>query len=304
MQLKLQQMQNKGGKSMDNEKLNNEELNEEVMEETTEEIVDEITEESADDAEAIGEISEVEVMDSLEESEEDSDVEEIDAESMEIIDGSKKILGKKIAVIAGGAVALALIVFFILLNLGVVNPYEDGYIDITGETLEDMADQSGYSVKEYKKRFELPFFMPKSTNVNAAGNHVTLKAYSKLSGMTIDEIKEQNGFSDDVTEKTTIGDASGNVKLSVMLGIDTDDKESAQQTFDSFKEFYGLGKEVTLDTLYKDVRLQIDEKSRENHLEELKEQEELKKKLEESQKESEEKEDSEDVEEETESDAE
>ena len=289
---------------MDNEKLNNEELNEEVMEETTEEIVDEITEESADDAEAIGEISEVEVMDSLEESEEDSDVEEIDAESMEIIDGSKKILGKKIAVIAGGAVALALIVFFILLNLGVVNPYEDGYIDITGETLEDMADQSGYSVKEYKKRFELPFFMPKSTNVNAAGNHVTLKAYSKLSGMTIDEIKEQNGFSDDVTEKTTIGDASGNVKLSVMLGIDTDDKESAQQTFDSFKEFYGLGKEVTLDTLYKDVRLQIDEKSRENHLEELKEQEELKKKLEESQKESEEKEDSEDVEEETESDAE
>ncbi len=294
---------------MDNEKLNNEELNEEIVEETvTEEIEEAVAEPTEEAAESVDEMTAETVEDDGQEATDVADELAEDAEpacdAVEIADNSKNGTVAKIAAIAGGAVVLALIVFFALLNLGIVNPYEAGYVDITGETLEDMADQSGYSYKEYKKRFELPFFMPKSTNVNAAGNYVTMSAYSKISGMTIDEIKEQNGFGDDVTEKTTIGEASGNLKLSTLLGLDDVDEETAKSTFEGFKEFYELGDEVTLDTLYKDIRMTIDEKTRQNRLEEQKEQEEAQKKLEEESKETEQDEETDTETEEVDTDAE
>lgn len=288
---------------MDNKKLNNEEL--EVTEETTEEVVEEVAEDTEEVAETVEEevIEETEVEGIAEVTEDAETVEEdevtivqiwqcpecetvcddavcsvcgaecelieIEATAGEITEGPRKNIGA----IIGGVVAVVVALAAILWYFGIINPYEIGYVDVSGVTLEELADQSGYSLKEYKKVNGLSWLMPKSTNENAVKNNIKVKTTIAQSGMAFEDFKEYYGWGDDITENSTVGKALGATKLSVILGTKDMEADMASQTLASFKEFYGFGDEVTLDTLYKDVRVAIDKKTRETRIEQEKEAE-------------------------------
>lgn len=286
---------------MDNEKLNNEDLEiteetAEIAEETTEEVVEDVAvdevaeeiveeetvEEIAQDAEAVGE-DEVTIVQIWQCPEcetvcddavcsvcgAECELIEIEATAGEITEGPRKNIGA----IIGGVVAVVVALAAILWYFGIINPYEIGYIDVSGITLEELADESGYSLKEYKKVNGLSWLMPKSTNENAVKNNIKVKTTIAQSGMAFEDFKEYYGWGDDITENSTVGKALGETKLSVILGTKDMEEDMANQTLTSFREFYGFGDDVTLDTLYKDVRVAIDKKTRETRIEQEKEAE-------------------------------
>lgn len=291
---------------MDNEKLNNEETVEEVVEETVEteeaveetvaeetveeeaveETVEEIVDEPAEISEAVEEIAEEEAVNIVQIWQcpkceticddsvctvcgEQCELIEIEATAGEIDDAPRKNIGA----IIGGAVAAVIVLVAALWYFGVINPYEIGYVDVSGVTLEDLADQSGYSLKEYKKVNGLSWLMPKSTNENAVKNNVKVKTTIAQTGMTFEDFKEYYGWGDNITENSTVGKALGETKLEIILGVKGAEKDVAEKTLASFKEFYGFGDDVTVDTLYKDVRVAIDKKTRETRIEQEKEAE-------------------------------
>lgn len=285
---------------MDNEKLTNEELEttettEEVVEEAVAEEVVEETEVAEETGEVAEEVSEDDAEEEAEEVSEEAEVTivqiwqcpdceticdesvcnvcgaecelvEIEATAGEITEGPRKNLGA----IIGAAVAAVVVILAALWYFGVINPYEIGYVDVTGTTLKDVADQSGLSIKEYKKINGLSWFMSKYTNENAVTNNVKVKTVIANSGMKFEEFKDHYGWNDSITENSTVGEALGETKLEVILGVKDVEKEIATQTINSFKEFYGFGEEVTLDTLYKDVRVAIDKKTKEARIEQEK----------------------------------
>ncbi len=281
---------------MDNEKLNNEETVEEVVEETVteetveevaeEEIVEEIVDEPAENSEAVEEIAEEEAVNIVQIWQcpkceticddsvctvcgEQCELIEIEATAGEIDDAPRKNIGA----IIGGAVAAVIVLVAALWYFGVINPYEIGYVDVSGVTLEELADQSGYSLKEYKKVNGLSWLMPKSTNENAVNNNIKVKTTIAQTGMAFEEFKEYYGWGDNITENSTVGEALGETKLEIILGVKGAEKDVAEKTLASFKEFYGFGDDVTVDTLYKDVRVAIDKKTRETRIEQEKQAE-------------------------------
>ena len=292
---------------MDNEKLNNEETVEEVVEETVEteeaveetvaeetveeesveETVEEIVDEPAEISEAVEEIAEEEAVNIVQIWQcpkceticddsvctvcgEQCELIEIEATAGEIDDAPRKNIGA----IIGGAVAAVIVLVAALWYFGVINPYEIGYVDVSGVTLEDLADQSGYSLKEFKKINGLSWLMPKSTNENAVSNNIKVKTMIKNNrNMNFEDLKEYFEWGDNITENSTMGKARGETKLSIMLGIKGMEEDVANQTFAAFKKDYGFGDDVTLDTLYKDVRVEMDKKRRETRLEQEKEAE-------------------------------
>lgn len=262
-------------------------VEEPVAEETVEEeIVEEMIDEPAEPEEAVEEIAEEEAVNIVQiwqcpECETvcddavcsvcgaECELIEIEATAGEITEGPRKNIGAIIGGVAAVVVALAAILWY----FGIINPYEIGYVDVSGVTLEELADQSGYSLKEYKKANGLSWLMPKSTNENAVKNNIKVKTTIAQSGMTFEDFKEYYGWGDDITENSTVGKALGETKLSVILGVKDMEEEMANQTLTSFREFYGFGEDVTLDTLYKDVRVAIDKKTRETRIEQEKEAE-------------------------------
>ncbi len=244
---------------MDNEKLNNEEIVEEEVTETTEAVVEEAATETVKEAaetieETVAETDEV--IEEIVEATEESVIEIADeVEAVPVVEDAKKglSLGGIIAIVAGGAVILAAVVAYMLLYFGVINPWEKDYVDTTGVTLEELADQSGYSLREYKKKNGLPFLMPKSTFENAVNNSIKLKVIIAQSDKTLEDWKEHYGWDDSVTEETTVGEAIGKAKLSVIVG--------SEEYVEIIKQIYELPDTVTGDTLYGEVRNQIDRKT-------------------------------------------
>ena len=277
-----------------------EEVEETVAEETVEEvaeeeIVEEIVDEPAQTEEAVEEVAEDTAEEETAEEEavsivqiwqcpkceticddsvctvcgEQCELIEIEATAGEFDDTPRKNIGA----IIGGAVAAVIVLVAALWYFGVINPYEIGYVDVSGVTLEELADQSGYSLKEYKKVNGLSWLMPKSTNENAVKNNVKVKTTIAETGMTFEEFKEYYGWGDNITENSTVGEALGETKLAIILGVKGAEEDVAEKTLASFKEFYGFGDDVTVDTLYKDVRVAIDKKTRETRIEQEKEAE-------------------------------
>lgn len=243
---------------MDNEKMNNEEVTEEINGAEVQE-----TAEVVEETECV-----TEEVNANKQQQQEGNPEgiELDLGANEAVGKKKMPLAGLIAIIAGGIVVLAAVVSYMLLYFGVINPWEKDYVDIDGVTLEELADQSGYSLSEYKKLNGLSVFMPKSTFSNAVNNSAKLKAILAQTGKTLDEFKEHYGWGDDVTEDTTVGEAMGKTKLSVIMG--------GEDYIEIFKEMYELPDSVTGETLYGEVRNQIDQKTLEMKKEQEKKEKE------------------------------
>jgi len=227
----------------------NEETTEEVVE-TTEEVVEEAVEETAeqgvetdgtdytfaDPAEAFADPSEAFAT-------------EISAEK-----GKKKTV---IAIIAAIVVIGALVGVGFATNLLPWNKYNHkGYVNITGRTMADVAEEAGMEYEELLKEYGLPEDMPKNTQESAAYYAMPVKAIAQMYGMDFATLKEMLGFGDDVTEDTEWGLAEGEVTVGKYVG---------EENFEEFKSEYGFGDEVTLETKWKEVRKAVDTASKKKY---------------------------------------
>ena len=231
---------------------NSEIVEEEAVEEVTEEVIEDVIEEAEETSEEVIEIVDDQVAGEV-------IAESFDKEDVERIKAGMGA-GNIAAIIAGGVVLLSVIVYLLVWVTGWLNPYNLKYANTTGLTIKEAAENSGYTLSEYKKSMDLPFFMPASTNENAANNSTKLSTIIERTGLPFEEYKAYYGWGDDVTEKMTVGEALGRTKISVILN-DGSDATSPEEELSKFKEYYGYGDEITGDTLYQDVRKKIDKKA-------------------------------------------
>lgn len=160
-----------------------------------------------------------------------------------------------IAVVA--AVVLGIVAMMALRMAGVVNPYEKGYIDITGRTAGDIAKEKHFKYEKFLDEYGLPKDMPKSTSETAMFYNMPVKVFvKKTPGVeSFDELKADMGWDDSITEDTTFGDALDKTQLKYYVG---------EEQLERFKQEYNLP-DITGETLYGEIRNIVDDQKKRNH---------------------------------------
>ena len=176
----------------------------------------------------------------------------------EVIVEKKSKSGVVVAIVLALAIVAAACVWFFMPK----NPYNKmGYVDISGKTVQDLADQMGVPLADFLAQYELPEDMPADTTESAAYYNIPVKIMAQMFGMDYATMKETLHFPEEVTEDTTWGEAEGMVLLKDYVG---------EENLDSFKEQYGFGDEVTLETQWKEVRTAVDTAQMEARIEQEK----------------------------------
>lgn len=225
----------------------NKNLENEMVEETTEEVV-ETVEEVIETAEETVEEAVEEVIEEAAEVVEDA--EEVVEEAIEEIPEEVKKGSKKGAIIAI-VVALVVIVLAVATSTMEFNKYNKmGYVDISGKTVQDVADAQGVTLAEFLEAYKLPSDMPGDTTEAAAYYTIPTGVVAEMNGLDFATLKAMLKLQDDVTEETPWGEAEGGILLADYIG--------GADKVDAFKEQYGLGDEVTAETPWGEIRNTVD----------------------------------------------
>ena len=129
-------------------------------------------------------------------------------------------------------------------------------------TVAEVSEQIGMTYEEFLEEYGLPKDMPKNTYEAVAFYTMPAKKAAEVYGISFDQIKQMLELPDDTDENKPWGEVEGEVKLGTYLG--------GADYVDTFKEQYGLGDEVTADTLWKEVRPIVDAKTKEQREEQEK----------------------------------
>ena len=256
--------------------LNNEELNgaeaaentaetaentEEIVSEAQETAAEEVAENTAEEiAEAAAQTAENIAGEADDEITADAMADDLsyDSDSAEYFVENTAVKKTPVAAIVCAAIAAVLIIAALVLYfMGYFglwfNKYNRKYINTTGRTISEVADTSGMTVKEFLELYDLPKSMPANTYESAAFYTMPASKVAEMYGTTFDDLKEQFGLPDGVSEKDAWGDVEGEITLDTYTNGNVD----------AFKEYYGLGDEVTGETKIKEVRNTIDQKTKE-----------------------------------------
>ncbi|MBE7015363.1 MAG: hypothetical protein E7417_00860 [Ruminococcaceae bacterium] len=237
---------------------NNLPQDEEIVEEAAVDAVEETedaVEETVEDAEPTEEAAAEDVQDSQYEAPAYEEVAEVKKSKTGLI---VTIIILVVALIAGGAYAAWKILWS--------NPYNRmGYVDISGKTVQDLADQMGVDVPTFLAQYELPEDMPANTTESAAYYNIPVKVMAQMFGMDYATMKETLKFPETVTEDTPWGEAEGEVTIQYYVG---------EENLATFKEQYGLGDDITLETKWKEVRNIVDQAQKDARIEQEKAMEE------------------------------
>ncbi len=175
------------------------------------------------------------------------------------VDKNKKIA--KNVVIAVLSVAAVVLLFFAgrFVYTDIYNPYNhtEEYKDINfGDTIADQIKEYDVSLKEFLEASNLPSDMAKSTYLYVAKQFVTVADAIEGSGMTAqDYITQIIGMEGEFDDDVTVGEIESKMNMRQMFGIETEE-ELAQ-----VKATYDLKDDVTLDTVFKDIRAQVYKKA-------------------------------------------
>lgn len=261
----------------ENEELENEELENEEVE--TEDVVEEAIEKA---------VGEAEFVDSAESVVEEGMRESFDADGIAVTEEPTVEYAvaesglEDIPVRKGKGVVIAVIVAIIvalLAGAGVMcyfiskAPYNYlGYINVSGRTVQDIADLQGGSLEDFLDAYSLPADMPSSTDEAAAYYSIPTGVIAEMYGMDfasfkvvleipetisgvslrhkiIDMLSSKFNVGTTIDENTPWGITEGELTLAAYVGEDQ---------LDEFKQTYGFGDEVTLDTRWKEVRAAVD----------------------------------------------
>ena len=123
------------------------------------------------------------------------------------------------------------------------------YTDTTGQTIADLADSVGLEYDELLMLYRLPKDFPKTMSENAAQCAIPVARMCELRRSTLEAVREEMGWGDDITETTPYGEALDKTLLKNAVG---------EEYVEEFKTEVGLGAEVTGDTLFGDIRPQYE----------------------------------------------
>lgn len=202
--------------------------------------------------EAIEEVQEVaeETVDTVVEPEELEYVEEIVEEAKP---------GSKVGAIIAVVVSLIIVAVAIVTSMMDFNKYNKlGYVDVSGRTIQDIADAQGITLEEFLDMNGLPADMPGSTTEANAYYSMPTGIVAELSGLDFATLKTVLKLPEEVTEETPWGEAEGMIPLVDYVGD--------EQMLEEFKAEYGLGDEVTTETLWGEVRNAVHTKEKEKRL--------------------------------------
>lgn len=270
-----------------NEEKNNElenENEESVLQETAaEEIVSEseTAEETENVTETAEESSEPEEVTELKfEDTEKEFSEDQNEECDETVVPKKRLTEGTVASIAAVAAAAVVLGGFyaarIFKEKAAVEKYNNRYPDVYGMTVGEFADMNGLEFEELVDYYDLPEDMKAEVHFYSAMQNIPLSTYmKKVRGISFENAKDVYGWEDDksITEDTACGEAMDKVKLSDYYGVDY---------VEQAKEYYGLDDKVNGDTLYGEVRGQVEKSLIKMREEQEKAEEEAKKQAEEA----------------------
>lgn len=129
-----------------------------------------------------------------------------------------------------------------------------GYINISGRTLDEVAEASGKSLDEFKTEYGLPEDMKGNTEESAAYYMIPAEKMAEMNGITFDRLKEMLGLADnaEITGDMPWGEVEGSATLKSYVGEDN---------VEEFKKYYELGDDITADTLWSEIRNVVDQKA-------------------------------------------
>lgn len=158
--------------------------------------------------------------------------------------------GSKVGAIVAIVVALVVIVLAVITSMMEFNKYNKmGYVDISGQTVGDLAEAQGISLEEFLEMYDLPADMPASTTESAAYYNIPVGRIAEMYGMDFETLKGTLNLGAEVTEDMPWGEAEGEVLLADYVGA---------ENVDGFKAQYNLGDEVTGETKWKEIRNKVD----------------------------------------------
>ena len=237
----------------------------EEVEETVEEAVEEL-EEAAEAKEATEEIEEYdeEVEDSTEaEKYIDTnllldEVAELRVEN-EALRKSNKVLKGVLKSIVAVVIAVALVFGGMTAYKTFYNPYNHmGYYNISGMTLEEVAEMNGMSVEEVKSMLHLPEDVKGDTYYDVIDFLVPVSYMTEMYGMSVEELKATLSLGDEITGESTWGEALDTMPLEVYVG--------GEEAVAEFVAEYNLGDDVTGDTLWGEIRKTVNKIDYERYL--------------------------------------
>lgn len=122
------------------------------------------------------------------------------------------------------------------------------------QTVKTLARSAGQSVNEFLEENGITDgSVDGNTSTEDFYNHMSVERYAAYNGQDYASFVEQNGLKDKVTETTSWADAQKLIPLGTYIGLDAAAEGAADQ-FNMFKQMYGLGEDVTLDTPWGDVK--------------------------------------------------
>jgi hypothetical protein len=133
------------------------------------------------------------------------------------------------------------------------NPYNNmGYINTSGRTIADVAQDMNMTLEEFLAEYSLPEDMPEDTEESAAYHMMPLSKLAEMYGMEYEDFVSEYNFGMEVTEDTPWGEAFDTLSLNDYVGEDY---------LSEFKEYYGFGDDITGDTKWGDVRRIVEQKN-------------------------------------------
>jgi|GEM_PF-378264 hypothetical protein len=190
----------------------------------------------------------------------------------------KKSAAPVIALIVVIAAAIILIAYLLFSDSFGGNKYNKlGYVNVSGRTVQDIADEAGIELKDFLSEYGLPEDMPGDTTEIAAIYSMPAKMYLQtMIGMDdFEALKTELNIPDETTPNTPktfidkiksvfvkdkIQPIDENTPWYIVEGELTINDYSGGAV-EQFKEFYGLGDEVTGETKMKEIQDKINEKT-------------------------------------------
>ncbi|MBQ3426700.1 MAG: hypothetical protein IJH37_06080 [Clostridia bacterium] len=160
------------------------------------------------------------------------------------------------------AVALIIVAIAVVANMFFMNnkskggKYGGNYLDIDGTTAASIADSQGMEYADFLKMYDLPEDLPGETNGNATENLIPLKKFAELMGTDLDTLREQMGWDETFTEEMTIGEARDKTTLAKLVG---------EESLEQFKEAYELDDSVNGETLFGEIRAQMEQREKKRY---------------------------------------
>lgn len=139
-------------------------------------------------------------------------------------------------------------------------PYVDFY---EGRTLEQQLAKIGMTPKAFSEQTGLDYDEYKDKPYVLADNSISVGKVASINGMSLEDLRQVFGFGENVSSIDTWGEALGEITLRTYIEKLTNIGlygVKADEVFDEFKEYYGLGEEYSLETEYRFVRVIMDSK--------------------------------------------